>query len=365
MELSQFVNAATPGKPETIAIACVQAHITVDNYADEDSFRTVVDGLMEQAVASMPEGVPRLVVFPEDFAAGLIFMDSGDTLDGATGIRGAVAALVRKHFTGVMGQRMRHRVGWVRALALHKAQDVVHAYRRIFADAARRHSAHVLAGTVLLPEIEFTADGGAEPRGGDVYNVAYLFGPDGNIVGGQRKAFLLDLEGSDALDLCPGTVEDLVVYDTELGRIGIAVCLDGFQEPVIDHLTALGVDILLQPSANPEPWTEPQRDDWLNGMWKAVVERGMAVYGVNPMLVGQLLEVQFEGQSSIVAREPERVAAVAANVGLTDTEAGAAGYAALPPRPGFLRVADSWTQQEVLTMTLPHPDLLKNDPNGQ
>lgn len=357
------MNAATSGKPDTIGIACVQAHITVDNFADEESFRTLVDRLMERAVASLPEGVPRLVVFPEDTAAGLIFMDSGDTLDGATGIRGAVAALVRKHFTGVMGQRMRHRVGWVRALALHKAQDVVEAYQRVFADAARRHAVHVLAGTVLLPDIEFTADGRAEPRGGDVYNVAYLFGPDGRIIGGQRKAFLIELEGSDALDLCPGAVEDFVVYDTALGRIGIAVCLDGFQEPVIDHLDGLGVDILLQPSANPQPWDEPQQADWLTGMWQAVVERGMAVYGVNPMLVGQLLEVEFEGQSAIVARNPDRVAAAAADLGLSLEPVG--GYAALPPKPGFLRIASSCTDEEVLTVTLPHPDLIKGaPPNG-
>lgn len=398
---------ASPGKPDTIAIACVQAHVTVNNFVSEQSFRELVERLMERAVASMPEGVPRLVVFPEDFASGLIFMDSGETLDGATGLRGAVAALVRKHFTGVMGKRMRHRVGWVRALALYKAQDIVHAYRRVFADVARRHDAYVLGGTVLVPDIEFTIDGGAEPQGGDVFNVAYLFGPDGAIIGGQRKAFLIDLEGSEALDLCAGAVDDLVVYDTALGRIGIAICFDAFQEPVVEHLAALGVDILLQPSANPEPWTEAQQLDWLNGTWKAVVERGMAVYGINPMLVGRLLDIVFEGQSSIIARDAERVAAVAAELGLAnaetdadvgagasaDTEAAAdakatadaeasagregagatggpdpdifpGGYTALPPRPGFIRVADTATDEEVLTVTLPHPDLLKNGGNG-
>lgn len=338
----------------------------------EATFGALVERLMERAVANMPDGVPRLVVFPEDFAAGLLLMDSGDALEGATGLRGGVASLVRQNFTAVMAQRMRHRVGWVRALTLLKAEGVFQVYRRVFADAARRYDAHILAGTVLLPEIELNDDGGAEPKGGDVFNVAYLFGPDGDIIGRQRKVFLIELEGEEALDLCPAPVDDLVVYDTALGRIGIAVCLDGFQEPVVERLKALGVDIFLQPSANPQPWTEPQQADWLNGSWKAVVEQGIAVYAINPMLVGQLLDIEFEGQSSIIARDPEAVAEAAAEIAVENGAGGSGstdstdsadlfGYADLPPSKGFLRVAETATDEEVLTMVLPHPRLVSSD----
>lgn len=347
------------GGPAVIGVAAVQAKASVERYLSEDAFREWVDELMERAVASMPADRPRLVVFPEDFAAGLLLMDAGDALDGATGLRGAVAALVRQHFTAVMGQRMRHRVGWVRALALLKAKDVAAAYRRVFAAAARNYGAYVLAGTVLLPETEFDDDGGIETRGGDVFNAAYLFGPDGHIVGRQRKCFLIDLEGSEALDLSPAPVDDLQVYGTALGRIGTAVCLDGFQEPVVERLRAQEVDIFVKPSANPEPWSEPQQEDWLNGVWKAVVEGGLAAYGVNPMMVGNLLDIQFEGQSSIVARDPEAVAAAAEELGLTLPAAdGTLGYTDLEPRRGFLAVAETGTEEEVIRLVLPHPRVL-------
>lgn len=345
---------------DVIALAAVQARIDVEVFRSEDTFKAAVDRLMKQAVRSLPEGVPRLVVFPEDFGAGLLLLDSDDALEGATGLRGAVASLVRQHFTAVTTRRMRHRVGWVRALTLHKAEDVFRVYRRTFAEAARQYDAHILAGTVLLPRILLSEDGGAEAEGGDVFNAAYLFGPDGAIIGSQRKSFLIDLEGGEALDLCAAPVEELAVYDTALGRIGIAVCLDGFQEPVVERLQSLGVDIFLQPSANPQPWDEEQQLDWLNGSWKAVVERGLGVYAVNPMLVGQLLDIAFEGQSSIIARDPERVASVAETLGLAGIggdgeDEGERGYTDLPPSRGFLRVADSATDERVLTIVLPHP----------
>lgn len=352
----------TGGGPTVVGVAAVQAKAAVERYLSEDTFAAWVDELMERAVASMPEDAPRLVVFPEDFAAGLLLMDAGDALEGATGLRGAVAALVRQHFTAVMGQRMRHRVGWVRALALLKAKDVAAAYRRVFSGAARRHRAYVLAGTVLVPDLQFDDDGGIESRGGDVFNAAYLFGPDGKIVGRQRKCFLIELEGAEALDLSPAPVDDLQVYETELGRIGTAVCLDGFQEPVVEQLRSQGVDIFLKPSANPEPWSEPQQEDWLNGVWKAVVEGGLAAYGVNPMMVGNLLDIEFEGQSSIVGRDPEAVAAAAKKLDLELPVPGVGaepvGYAALPARRGFLSMARTWTEEEVLTVVLPHPRLL-------
>ncbi|MFS8533684.1 MAG: carbon-nitrogen hydrolase family protein [Limnochordales bacterium] len=329
---------------ERIAIACVQAKVSLADYLTAERFRGLVDRLMSQAASAMPDDVPRLVVFPEDFASGCIFAGEADTLPEGGGLRAAVAALVRRHFAGVMAQRLKHRVGWVRALALHRASAVAELYFDTFAAAARRYGAYVLGGTVLLPKL----DDSRQPQGGEVYNTAYLFGPDGNVVGAQRKAFLIELEGPEGLDLSQGAVEELTAWDTELGRIGVAVCFDAFQEPVVERLASLDLDILLQPSANPQPWTDWQQEDWLRGSWHAVCRCGIARYGVNPMLVGSLLDIAFEGQSAIFDRELARAQGDAA-------PPGAPGYAALPPRPGFVKVAGSWTEEEVLVATLPHP----------
>lgn len=357
-----------------IAIACVQARVTLADYYNEDSFRSLTERLMEQAAERLPTGVPRLVVFPEDYGSACMFAGEEETLKGASSLRGAVAKLVQRHFAGVMAQRLRHRVGWVRAFALHRARAAARLYFDTFSRLAREYKAYVLGGSVLLPDMDME-NGRFEPKGSGVYNVSYLFGPDGQVLGAQKKAFLIELEGVDGLDLTPGRVEELSVIDTELGRIGVAVCFDAFQEPVIERLKSLDVDIFVQPSANPGPWNEWQRGDWLRGAWKAVVEDGVAVYGVNPMLVGNLLDVEFEGQSSILCRDEERLAQVAKEapapadageevggfIGLDLGELGSLGYAGMEPRRGFIKVASSWTEPEVLAVTLPHPSLLKGE----
>lgn len=347
-----------------IAIACVQARVTLEDYYTESSFRSLTERLMQEAVAKLPEDVPRLVVFPEDYGSGCLFAGEEKSLAGSSSLRGAVAKLVQRHFAGVMTQRMRHRVGWVRALALHRAEAAARLYFGTFSELARRHRAYVVGGTVLLPEMA-VEDGRFEPQGGHVYNTAYLFGPDGRVLGRQRKAFLIELEGAEGLDLSPGSVDELSVVETELGRVGIAVCFDAFQEPVVERLKALGVDIFVQPSANPGPWNDWQRGDWLRGAWKAVAEDGVAVYGVNPMLVGHLLDVAFEGQSSLLCRDIQRLGELAgegaagtgAFPGLELERLGRLGYADMPPRTGFVQVASAWTEPEVLAVTLPHPSL--------
>ncbi|MBO8141362.1 MAG: carbon-nitrogen hydrolase family protein [Firmicutes bacterium] len=325
---------------DRIAVACVQPRISLQDYLSESSFASLVSRLMNEATRSMPEGVPRLVAFPEDFASGLIFAGEESAVGDARTLRGAVASLVRRHFAGVMGQRLRHRVGWTRALALYRAADVAGTYMRVFSEAARVHRAYVVAGSALLPRMD--PDG--KPQGSEVFNVSYLFDPAGRVVGAQRKAFLIDMESSENLDLVPAPVEELAAWDTELGRLGVAICFDAFQQPVIERMDSLNVDILVQPSANPGPWTREQQEDWLNGIWTAVCQRGIARYGINPMLVGRLLDVEFAGQSAIVCRPSDAG---------EDTPRG--GYAALPPRPGFVQVARGDAGEEVLVATLPHP----------
>ncbi|MFS8581740.1 MAG: hypothetical protein FWJ61_02750, partial [Limnochordales bacterium] len=73
-----------------------------------------------------------------------------------------------------------------------------------------------------------------------------------------------------------------------------------------------------------------------------------------------------EGQSSIVCRDTERLAGLLEGAGgagapdAVDPESfGRLGYEGLPPKPGFVKVARTWTEEEILTVTLPHPSLLR------
>jgi hypothetical protein len=72
----------------------------------------------------------------------------------------------------------------------------------------------------------------------------------------------------------------------------------------MDHL---GVDTMIQAEANPGRWandgTPWQPTDWLGSAWRAVTDPTLHFrYAVNPFMVGNLLDLAFDGQSAITAR---------------------------------------------------------------
>jgi predicted amidohydrolase len=97
---------------------------------------------------------------------------------------------------------------------------------------------------------------------------------------------------------------------TPVGNVAVPICLDAFYTSVIDHLDGLGTDIVVMPSANALPWhgrwaadaALSEGEAWMKyGLAMQIQERFSIRYGVNPMLVGELWDMSFEGCSSLVA----------------------------------------------------------------
>src|SRR5439155_25393106 len=117
--------------------------------------------------------------------------------------------------------------------ALPFAEEIPGPSTQVLADACRRLGAHVVCGLL--------------ERDGDVlYTAAVLVGPDG-LVGRYRKTHLPFL-GIDRF-AAPG--DELPVYDTPLGRIGVEICYD-LRFPELTRTLALrGADIVAHPTNFP------------------------------------------------------------------------------------------------------------------
>ncbi len=110
---------------------------------------------------------------------------------------------------------------------------------------------------------------------------------------------------------------------------------------------ALGVDVQIQADANPGPWAAPaasgawQPLEWMGSTWRAVADPTVSVrYNVTPMMTGNLLDLMFDGQSSITGRGVTGVGGHFVGngePGQTDPE-GLAVYAGA--KPEFLALAD-------------------------
>lgn len=110
------------------------------------------------------------------------------------------------------------------------AESVPGPCTNYFAGLAKKHDLYIVAG--LLERVEH-----------QVFNVAVLIGPDGDIVGKYRKVTLPrgEIEGG----LTPG--KTYPVFETRFGKVGMMICYDGFFPEVARELTNNGAEVIAWP----------------------------------------------------------------------------------------------------------------------
>jgi N-carbamoylputrescine amidase len=148
--------------------------------------------------------------------------------------------------------------------------------------AAQRHNLHIIAGI-------------AERAGAALYNCAVVIGPSGYI-GAFRK---MHLWNSENLFFEPGDL-GFPVFRTPIGRIGVAICYDGWF-PETFRLQALqGADIVCVPTNwVPIPGQEPGRQAMANILHQAAAHAN-SIFIACADRVGLERGQPFEGQSVIV-----------------------------------------------------------------
>ncbi len=279
------------------------------NYRSPEAFAAWILDLSRRAVKGLDDA-PKLLAFPETVGLPLLLTLGGYAeVSRRTRVTNAALTVLRREWRDVLRAAVTHKASLPQALFVARALPAYRAYVGAFSEAARRTNATIVAGSLFLPHIEHEASRGLHIADGRVQNVAYTFGPTGTVLGRSAKRYLTaGLESR--VGLSRAAPESLNVLETPAGRVGVALCLDGFYSSVLETFDGLGAQIIVQPSANYAPWTRRWPPDetytegeaWLGlGLRQGVRGRQNIRYGVNPMLVGSMFDLQAEGRSSIVA----------------------------------------------------------------
>lgn len=323
-------------------LCAVQMHWSVKDYESPRVFEEKIKSLMEQIRKKAGRDEDVLVVFPEDVGTPLVFMKSYQKIKDKKTLQEAVKCLIMSNLPKVLYYKIRFGTSFIRALALATSKDIAKVYLDVFSKMAKTYRVTLVAGSVLLPDFEWDKDvkkTGYRIPDGNVYNMSFLFDRDGNLMGTQKKTHLVpNLEDHNGFDISPGKMEDLKVFDTSFGKLGIAVCLDCFKEPVVKALADLDADLLIQPSANPGVWNKAEQEGWMEGCKKVMDTTKSFSYALNPMMTGCLFDLCFEGQSSVITNLP---------MNLEKT-----GYKDLEKTEGFVRLAKSPTEEEILLVSV-------------
>ena len=326
--------SAPPAARRFRAVA-VQPRWSAQDFGSAPAFRHWLRSQLEAARPHLAADRPTLVVLTELNGLPLILRGDGWAARLGTFERAAAALFVRR-LARVLPLLLRERVSPIRALQLAASDENAALYLHTCRDLAREYGVYLCCGSAPLPRYRLSA-AGLEREPGVLTNQTVIFGPGGELIGCTDKVHLTPAEEAGGVDLTPGRLSELRVFPTPVGDLGVAISLDAFRRDVIGRLEAQGCTVLLQPDANASPWTAPEglppdpahvRDQpvaWLESSW-AVTERSPTIrYAVNPMVVGNLLDLSFDGQSAITgpaAEAPEP-----------------RSYVLTGPRPGFLALA--------------------------
>lgn len=181
----------------------------------------------ETMLARAAAGGAELVVFPEAFVGGY---PKGATFGASVGSRTAegraLFARYRRAAVDIPGEDL----------------DRLRA-------AVATHRVHVVVGVI-------------ERAGHTLYCTALLIAPDGTLLGHHRK---LVPTGTERLIWGQGDASDVAVIDTDLGRVGMAICWENYMPLYRAELYRQGVEIYCAPTVD-------CRDTWAATMRHIAVE---------------------------------------------------------------------------------------------
>ena len=325
-----------PVQARELRVHALQPRWNVSDYGSDNSFQKWMQAQLTLARVNFDPDHPNLVVLTE--LNGLPLALRGSRLaQQAPSLQLALAASLLKHLPESLHQAMVHKVDVVRGLMLALAPENMQLYLRTCAELAREHGVYLLCGSAVHAHLQ-EVGGQVQLEGPELYNQAVLIGPDGKVLGAWDKVHLTADEGP--LGMIDGKLQDLVTVSTPVGDIGVATSLDAFKQDVIGQLEKTGTTVFLQPDANAALWTgeehgtsthRPQPEAWLDSSWSVVQKSPTIRYAVNPMVVGNLFDVGFDGQSAII--------------GKAEAHPQKQGYVLTEPRGGFIALMP-WAEAE-------------------
>jgi predicted amidohydrolase len=238
------------------------------------------------------------IVFPEDIGLNVAFegLESESIADAIRDIYSTNSEYIDSIMKNLGG------ISLTSALFLSLTDRFARDFYDLFASLSRKYSVYTIACNNMA---EFEERGGAYyPVSARVFNTAYVFNTRGELAFRQRKVFLTQMEIE--LGISPGKIEDVSTFKLEGLNVGIATSLDAFMPEYVSRL--LNADVVIQPDANPGKWNgfiengRWQPEEWMESSYYIAQRVPRVRYVLNPMMVGRMFEISFEGQSNITKK---------------------------------------------------------------
>ena len=254
---------------EEIRVSCVQRQIHPTKKIEE--YINILCNFLDQAV----EDNNHLIIFPE-----YNFLDLFGLIPGFS----CLNQILNNRTTKLKGKKkeFHFKVGsyFLNTIFKAAAKPVEEGIKRIFSLLAKEYGIYIYTGSYILKEKE------------EIFNSGSLFGPDGNLIGTQKKIHLTDFEVK--LGMQRGIEMD--VYSLPFGKIVCPICMDATYFETFRIAREIGADMVILPIANLEEYTVWKA---MRGIWSRVQESYL--YGLKSSLNGWIAGMHFTGKAGIFA----------------------------------------------------------------
>ncbi len=127
-------------------------------------------------------------------------------------------------------------------------------HTRRYAQRARHHGIYIQTGTFLEVDDKYP---------GAVFNTTCLIGPDGVLAKYRKTHPWIPWEvHSSPHDIENYDENPFPVVDTEIGKLGVAICYDWLFPEAIRQLALQGAEVLIRVSAYMDPWGTSSPLEW-------------------------------------------------------------------------------------------------------
>ncbi len=286
------------GQREELRVAVAQFEVR-ERYAHSlEAFR----GDVQEVVRAAAEAGAHLVVFPEYLNVFPALYGQDELLAALEGpeqdrsrleprVRAAAGAQEPRDDYHKFTELLQEHAGVLtpRELFYAAAPEVSRLMDETYGEAAARFDITVVAGS-------YFAQDGASGESGRLRNRAVVYGPEGNRIHEQDKAYLTPFE-ENLLGLESADPAEADTFQVEGWSIGLTICRDTYFEVWDDVLGDQDVWIDLRGEGTEYDQSVKER------LERAIPERLRSTgvpYGVTVFLTGEFLGLYWEGRSNVV-----------------------------------------------------------------
>jgi predicted amidohydrolase len=142
----------------------------------------------------------------------------------------------------------------VAELADHLAVEIPNEHTQRYAQRARHHGIYIQTGTFLERDKKYPDA---------VFNTTCLIGPTGILAKYRKTHPWIPWEvHASPHDIAEYSEDPFPVTDTEIGRLGAAICYDWLFPEAIRQLAMKGAEVLIRVSAYMDPWGTASPMEW-------------------------------------------------------------------------------------------------------